>query len=345
MYHTIIVGAGQAGLSTGYYLAKQTDNFLILEKGNEVGLAWKERYDSLILFTSKQFSSLPGLKIDGKPNTLPTKDEIYHYLQRYALNFSLPIKLNTEVSKIEKAGEHYSVFTNGNTYITKNVIIATGPFHHPNIPSFAKNLSPGVLQLHSSEYKNPNQLKEGNVLVVGGGNSGAQIAVELAETRETFISIRQKLKYMPLTIGERSIFWWFDKTGILKASTNSWLGQKIQSKRDPIFGYELKDAISKNKIKVVDRVIDSKNKSVLFKNNRALEFQNIIWATGFKPDYRIVKNIPGVLDRSGRPIHDRGVTNSEGLLFIGLPWQSRRGSALLEGVSYDAEFLMKYIRK
>ncbi|MBC5636772.1 NAD(P)-binding domain-containing protein [Ornithinibacillus sp. BX22] len=344
MYHTIVIGAGQAGLAIGYYLAKKTDNFLILEKGNQVGHVWKARYDSLILFTSKQFSSLPGLPIEGDPNSLPTKDEVADYLQDYARNFSLPIKFNTEVTQVVRLGNAYSVYTKEQNYIAKNVVIATGPFHSPAIPAFAANLSPDVLQLHSTDYKNPNQLLEGSVLVVGAGNSGAQIAVEVSQTRKTFLSTSQKLNYMPLSLGNKSIFWWFSRLGILNASVNSFLGRRIRSKGDPIFGYELRKAIQDDRITLVNRAINANKNSISFSEQGQLEFHNVIWATGFKSDYRIIQGIPGVLDQNGAPIHNRGITSSEGLFFLGLPWQSRRGSALLQGVGYDAEYLMRYLR-
>ncbi|MBS3681338.1 NAD(P)-binding domain-containing protein [Ornithinibacillus massiliensis] len=344
MYHTIVIGAGQAGLAIGYYLAKQTDNFLILEKGNQVGQAWKARYDSLILFTSKQFSSLPGLPIEGDPNSLPTKDEVADYLQYYARNFSLPIKFNTEVTQVVRLGNAYSVYTKEQNYIAKNVVIATGPFHSPAIPAFAANLSPDVLQLHSTEYKNPNQLMAGSVLVVGVGNSGSQIAVEVSQTRKTFLSTSQKLNYMPLSIGNKSIFWWFSRFGILNASVNSFLGRQIRSKGDPIFGYELRKAIQDDKVTLVNRTIDANKNSISFSGQGQLEIHNVIWATGFKSDYQIIQGIPGVLDQNGTPIHNRGITSSEGLFFLGLPWQSRRGSALLQGVGYDAEYLIRYLR-
>src|SRR5690606_30162079 len=226
MYNTIVVGAGQAGLSIGYYLKKTGRDYLILDMNQEIGQVWRERYDSLILFTSKQYSSLPGLTLEGDPNSLPTKDEISTYLKRYAEMYDLPVKLNTEVYQIKKTGKYFTISTNQLEYKAKNVIIATGPFQHPKIPVFAKNLSSDVLQLHSSEYRNPTQLIEGNVLVVGGGNSGAQIATEVSKERTTYLSTSQKLRYMPLHIGKRSMFWWFDKIGILSASSSSFLGKR-----------------------------------------------------------------------------------------------------------------------
>ena len=345
MYNTVIIGAGQAGLSAGYYLKKLHKNFLIIDKSQDVGQIWQERYDSLVLFTSKQYSSLPGLKIDGEPNSLPTKDEVASYLKLYAKTFELPIQLDTEVFSIHKEGDYFSISTKKNTYTSKNIIIATGPFHKPSIPSFAAKLHPDVLQLHSSEYKNPFQLREGNVLVVGGGNSGAQIAVEVSRDRNTYLSTGQKLKFIPLHIGNRSIFWWIDKLGILTASSSSLIGKRIQKLGDPIFGKELKNSIRENKIKMVGRAYDATENTVLVEDSGKLEIQNVIWATGFKPDYDLLGTIPGIFNQNGYPLHNRGVSNIGGLFFLGLPWQYRRGSALLQGVGYDARYLVNYLQE
>ncbi|WP_188453382.1 flavin-containing monooxygenase [Virgibacillus oceani] len=344
MYQTIVIGAGQAGLAMGYYLKRSKQSFLILDKNQEVGEVWDRRYDSLVLFTPRSYSSLPGLKLKGNPQSFPSKDEISKYLRDYAEQFKLPIKHNTEVISVRNENGLFYIKTEHMEYKTQNVIIATGPFQKPRIPAFANRLSDEVVQLHSSEYRNPTQLKEGNVLVVGGGNSGAQTAVEISREKKTYLSTSQGSKFLPLVIGNKSIFWWFDKVGILKASTNSLVGKLIQRRGDPIFGLELKHAIRNGEVVIKNRSIDGNGNKVIFQDNTILDVQNIIWATGFESDYSWL-NISGVLDTKGKPVHKRGITNIDGLYFIGLPWQYRRGSALLQGVGDDAEFLMEYIQK
>lgn len=183
-YKTIVIGAGQAGLALGYYLKKLNQHFLILDRAKEIGSTWSSRYDSLILFTPKQYSSLPGLKITGSSHEYPTKDEIANYLITYCETFQLPVQPNAEVTCIRKENNYFVIETNNGKYVAENVVIATGPFHKPRIPKFAESLSTNVFQLHSSEYKNPAKLKEGNVLIVGGGSSGGQIAVELSKERK-----------------------------------------------------------------------------------------------------------------------------------------------------------------
>jgi putative flavoprotein involved in K+ transport len=230
MYDTIVIGAGQAGLASSYYLKKANKKFIVIDKCNEIGEAWKERYDSLVLFTPRMYSSLPGLPLTGDQQGLPVKDEVVKYLKEYVEKFQLPVQLNEKIEHVSKVGNYFLVKTNKNEYKAQNVIVATGPFQTPNIPEFSKQLPNTIHQLHSSYYKNPNQLVEGSALVVGGGNSGAQIAVELSKVKKTYLAVSNKINYLPLKIFGKSIFWWFGKLGILQASNNSLLGKVIQKK-------------------------------------------------------------------------------------------------------------------
>lgn len=260
-YDTIVIGAGQAGLAMDLYLNQLRQPFLILDKAKEIGEEWRSRYDSLVLFTPRMYSSLPGLVMAGDAHDFPSKNEVAIYLKTYAETFQLPIKLQTKVSRVRKEKSYFYIETDRQKYRAANVVIATGPFQKPRIPNFAKNLSTDIIQLHSSQYQNPTNLQEGNVLVVGGGNSGAQIAVELSKEKETYLSISQKLKFLSLKIGNKSIFWWFDKSGILKVSYDSWVGKRLQAKGDPIFGFELKEAIKNGKVIQKDRAAEMKQRS------------------------------------------------------------------------------------
>ncbi|MEK4029973.1 NAD(P)/FAD-dependent oxidoreductase [Pseudobacillus sp. FSL P4-0506] len=343
MYHTVVIGAGQAGLAMGYYLKQLKQPFIILDRAQKVGEEWSKRYDSLVLFTPRGYSSLPGLRMEGESQGFPSKDEVARYLNTYASVFDLPIQLNTEVEHVWKENNHFSIKTNREEFKATNVVVATGPFQKPRIPDFAKNLSVDIIQLHSSQYKNPADLQKGTVLVVGGGNSGAQIAVELSKERETYLSISQKMRFLPLKIGNKSIFWWLDKIGILKASHNSWIGRRVQARGDTIFGSELKEAIGNGRITLKERTVHGNETILQFKDQSALEAQNIIWATGFISDYSWL-DIKGGFNDRGTPIHHRGKTSVPGLYFLGLPWQHRRGSALLQGVGDDAEYIMHDIQ-
>ncbi|MEV5036225.1 NAD(P)-binding domain-containing protein [Peribacillus frigoritolerans] len=341
-YDVIIIGAGQAGLSMGYFLQKTNVSFLILEKGKGIGEVWKNRYDSLKLFTPRSYSSLPGLALEGNLSIYPTKNEIADYLSSYAKMFSLPVQLKTEVQSLFKASGGFRILTDKGQFIAKSVVIATGPFQNPVVPKFSNKLSENVLQLHSSQYKNSEQLREGPVIVVGGGNSGAQIAVELSKEKETYLSISHKIKFLPQDVMNKSIFWWFDKLGIYKASSNTKIGQYIKKQNDPIFGFELKSLIKSGKVILKPRTISINNDTITFENDSKVQVNNVIWSTGFITDYSWI-DIEEILDEEGEPLHQRGITPVEGLYFLGLPWQYSRGSALIQGVGEDAEYLYKYI--
>lgn len=343
MHETIVIGAGQAGLAMGYYLKERNKPFLILDKGSELGEVWKKRYDSLQLFTPRLYSSLPGLALNGKQHGFPTKDEIADYLTSYADTFELPVELNTEVLSVTRNDRGFCVETTKGNYFAMNVVVATGPFQTKRIPTFSSSLSENVFQLHSSEYKNPNQLQEGNVLVVGGGNSGAQIAVELSEGRETYLAISKKLSYAPLTIGGMSVFWWLDKSGILHVKNTSSIGKLMQKKGDPLFGSELKNAIRNLSVMVKGRVVSGKDNHIMFGDSTVLEVNNIIWATGFQQEYEWLQ-VDGVFDQQKKIIHKRGICPVGGLYFLGLPWQSRRGSSLLQGVGDDAKYIIEHMK-
>ncbi|QTD43338.1 NAD(P)-binding domain-containing protein [Sporosarcina sp. Te-1] len=326
----------------GYYLQRHEKNFVLLDQGKEVGEVWKNRYESLQLFTSRMYSSLPGLALEGDPHGFPTKDEMSVYMKRYAEKFSLPIQLHTMVLRVTRVEETFYIETNKGAFWADQVVVATGPFHKKRVPDYSYNLSESTNQMHSSEYRNPGQLKEGNVLVVGGGNSGAQIAVEIAKTRETYLAVSKPLSYFPLTFWGKSVFWWFDKIGLLHAKSSSMVGEKLREKGDPIFGSELRSAVKSGRIQVTPRVTDAIGRQVFFSDGTSKEVDNIIWATGFESSYDWI-HIEGVLDERKAAIHNRGVSTVKGLYFLGLPWQSHRGSSLLLGVGKDASYLVQQL--
>lgn len=339
MFDTIVIGAGQAGLAMGYYLKQHTGNFLILDKGSGAGKSWEQRYDSLTLFTPRAYSSLPGLKLPGNPEGFPSKNEIASYLKEYKEEFHLPVQYNTEVTRLTKTDKGFSVETDKETLQAAQVVVATGPFQKPYMPPISSMLDPQVFQCHSADYRNPDQLQEGNVLIVGGGNSGAQIAVELGNFKETYLAVSRPLRFFPLWMAGKSSFWWFDRTGILTASAESILGKVLRKKGDPIFGGQLKRAVGDGKVNIRQRVRAGEGGIVQFKDSSTLAVDNIIWATGFQNDYSWIE-IEGITEGSVLQ-HDRGVTPIQGLFFLGLPWQHRRGSALLQGVGNDAAYLVQ----
>ncbi len=341
-FDVMIIGGGQAGLAIGYYLKTSGMSFVIIEANGRIGDSWRNRYDSLVLFTPRKYSSLPGLEMSGCPEGFPTKDEMANYLEAYADHFNLSIKLNTHVKLIDKNSSLFEITTNQEVIQTKQVVIATGAFQKPFIPSIKTGSDDGVLHMHSSNYVSPNQILDGSVLVVGGGNSGAQIAVELAQEKDVSLAISHPLRFLPLRLLGKSIFKWLDFVGLLYAGLDTKRGRWFQKQSDPIFGYDLKKVIDEGKIKIKDRVMQVTGKEVVFRNEEKQYYETIIWATGFIPSYEWI-NIDGAISSKGEPVHTRGVSSIRGLYYIGLPWQYQRGSALICGVGRDAEYLMPII--
>jgi len=338
----LVIGGGQAGLAAAYFLSKHDFPYLVLDKGDEVGEVWKRRYDSLTLFTPRHYSELPGMRLPGDPDGFPVKNEIAAALRQYAEDHGLNVRLGTEVLALKKAGGEFAAETNRGTFTARHVIVATGPFQVPWIPPMAQRLDPGVVRMHSAHYRNPSDLKPGTALVIGGGNSGAQIAVELAASHRVVLSVAHRMRFFPLTIAGRSAFWWFDALGILNAPSDSLVGRKVRQRPDHVFGFELKRQLAARRIALKPKTVRAEGRTVHFEDGTAVEADNVIWATGFRFDYGWLQ-IPGALDGEGQPLHKRGESPVEGLYYVGLPWQTSRNSALIGGVGRDAEAIVRRI--
>lgn len=339
IYDVLIIGAGQAGISMSYQLKERgIRKCLMLDAHKQIGDAWRFRYQSLVLFTPKAYSALPGLAMTGDANAYPTKDEMADYLARYVARFNLPHKMNTVVTSIEKKHDQFMVYTTTGMYQSKNVVIASGAFQKPNIPPIVEEHEHTVSHMHASSYREPKSLNYGLTLVVGGGNSGAQIAVELSKDREVLLAVSHKLTYLPLERFGKSIFYWLEKLQLLYAGIDTRRGKVFQKRRDPIFGTELRQVIQANRVQIKPRLQQVKGKEVTFSDGSRMKVDQIIWATGYVPSYEMI-SIAGALDPDGKPIHKRGKSPIEGLYYIGLPWQYSRGSALVCGVGRDASDL------
>lgn len=339
----IIIGAGQAGLSMGYFLKQQDISFMLLDKGKRVGDSWRKRYNSLVLFTPKSYSVLPGMAFEGDQSAFPTKDEMADYLEAYAKRFSLPIQLETSVQSVKQVDRGFEVITNNGILYSKQIVVASGAFRSPLIPSISKEYGENVFQIHSSEYSAPNQIPDGPILVVGGGNSGTQIATELVVDREVTVAVGHPLKFFPLRFLGKSIFTWLEWLGFLYAGTDTKRGAWFRKQGDPTFGFEFKHLIRSGKVQIKSRVTRVQNGQTVFQDSSEMDIKNIIWSTGFVPDFTWLE-IDGALDAEGNPRHHRGVSPVQGLFFIGLPWQRQRGSALVCGVGRDAEYLLPFIK-
>jgi putative flavoprotein involved in K+ transport len=335
-----VVGGSQAGLAIGYYLRELGRRFVILERADSIAPAWRERWDSLVLFTPRRYSGLPGLPFPGDPEGYATRDEVIAYLERYAETFELPIELNSAVQRLSDADGRFVLELEGRTVTSDQVVVATGPFQTPYVPEIAKSFDPEVWQAHSTGYRRPSHVPEGTVLVVGGGNTGFQIAKELSATHEVTLSVGSKQKPLPQRIAGRDLFWWLTKTHLLSTTVESRLGSKLRQ-RDTLIGSSPRDLTRNHGVELRARATDVAGQIVRFEDGSTLEVDAVIWATGYRPDYPWI-DLP-ILDSGGRLRHRRGVTDVPGLNFLGLTWQWTRGSALIGWVKDDAAFLAERI--
>jgi putative flavoprotein involved in K+ transport len=333
----VVVGGSQAGLAMAWHLTEQGRRFVVLEAGPEVGHTWRFRWESLKLFTPAQYDALPGMAFPAPADTYPTKDPVADYLQAYAKAFDLPVRLNAKVTELKRLDDgSFEVRTADDTLHARQVVVATGPFQVPFIPPQAGGLDPSVTQVHSADYRNPRALPDGPVLVVGGGNSGFQIAEELAATRTVDLSIATRYPMLPQRLAGRDLFWWLTRLGLLRVTVNSRPGRRM-SRRDFVIGTNRR-RVERAGVRFRPRLVDADGRTVRFADHSLLEEVGVVvWATGYRPDYAWI-HVPGVV-REGHVVHRRGVSEVPGLYFLGLSWQHTRGSALLGFVNDDAAYL------
>jgi putative flavoprotein involved in K+ transport len=335
-----VVGGGQAGLAIGYHLAKQGLNFTILEAASKPAAAWRQRWDSLKLFTSARYNSLPGLEFPGDPDRYPTRDEVAEYLTDYARRFDLPVELDSRVRTVRRVEDGYAVELNERRYHAGQVVIATGPFQTPFVPAIAEGLGDEVVQMHSTAYRSPASLPLGRVLVVGGGNTGFQIAEELSASREVHLSIGSRQTPLPQRILGRDLFWYLERSGLIRKTVDTRIGRRM-SGRDTLIGSTPRGLRRKHGVQLHGRAVGADGSRVRFEDGTALDVAAIVWATGFRVDHSFV-DVP-VFDSASRVEHKRGITAAPGLYFLGLTWQHTRGSALLGWVKDDAEHIANQI--
>ena len=336
----IVVGGGQAGLAMGYFLARQGRDFKIVEAAREPAAAWRERWDSLKLFTPARYDALPGLPFPGEPWRYPGRDEVVAYLTEYAHRFELPVEYNSRVRSIRKTNDIYVAELDDRAYEADQIVVATGPFQVPFVPSIAKRLGAEVVQLHSTAYRRPRDIREGRVLVVGGGNTGFQIAEELSASHEVHLSIGTRQMPLPQRILGKDLFWYLDRTGLIRKTKASRFGRRM-SQKDTLIGSRPRALARRHGVKLHPRATGADGSTVTFDDGTTLDVSSVVWATGFRPDYSWI-DVP-VCDEHGRIAHERGVTSSPGLYFLGLTWQHTRGSALLGWVKDDAEYIAERI--
>lgn len=346
--HTVVIGGGQAGLAVGYYLARKGLRFVILDANPRVGDAWRNRWDSLRLFTPARYVKLPGFPFPAAGDAFPTKEELANYLEAYSQRFHLPVRSSLRVERVSRRGDRFVVSAGAQQFEAENVVIAMANYQKARIPNFAKNLDRGITQLHSADYRNPSQLQPGKVLVVGAGNSAADIAMELSRTHETLMSGKES-GHIPFRI--ESFFVRFVAVRLVRfvghyiLSLGTPIGRKLRPKMlhraAPLVRVKPADLIAAG-VKRVARVEKVRDGLPLLADGRTLDVQNVIWCTGYEPGFSWI-DLP-VFEPNGDPLHERGiVTRVPGLFFVGLHYLYSMTSATIVGVSRDAKRVVNAI--
>ncbi len=344
---TVIVGGGQAGLAVGRELARRGGRFVILDANERIGDSWRRRWDSLRLFTPARYNGLPGWRFPAPGWSFPTKDEMADYLEAYAARFELPVRTGVSVERVSKEGDRFVVAAGERRFEADRVVVASGAHRSASVPAFASELDPGIVQLHSSEYRGPSQLAEGGVLVVGAGNSGAEIARELVRARPTWLAGRD-VGEIPVRhggVGARFLLPVIRFLGHHVLTMRTPIGRKVGPKlafgATPLIRVKSKDLVAAG-VERVPRLAGVRDGLPVLEDERTLEVANVIWCTGFRHDFPWL-DLP-MLDESGHPVHERGIVNAvPGLYFVGLPFQYSVSADVLPGVGRDAKRVAKHI--
>lgn len=342
---TLVIGGGQAGLATGYHLQRAGVPFLIVDANARTGDAWRNRWDSLKLFTPNRFNSLPGRPIPGDDWGFPTKDQLANYLEEYAGHFGFPISRETRISELTRDGERFVARTGASTITADNVVVAMAAYQEPKTPDFADELDSNILQIHIDGYRNPNQLKDGDVLVVGLGNSGAEIAKELVQDRDVFLSGEPSAvqPFHPEKMSGRilmPIVGPYVMDGLLSTSTpmGRRFKEKMYDKAAPLLRVKPKEleAAGVNRVGRTAGVVDG---SPVLEDGTVLDVANVVWCTGFGPGFSWIK-LP-VFDDHGEVMHERGVSEDvPGLYFVSLKFQHSALSDTLLCVGKEARLIV-----
>jgi putative flavoprotein involved in K+ transport len=348
----VVIGGGQAGLSVGYCLAQRGLSFVILEANPRVGDQWRNRWDSMRLFTPAKYDGLIGLPFPAPPSSFPTKDQMADYLESYAKHFELPVRTGVRVDRVWRDGQRYVVETAGGCFVADHVVVAMATYQAPRIPEFAKALGPGIVQLHSSEYRNKRQLEPGDVLIVGAGNSGADIAMDISSSHKTWLAGRHP-GHVPFRIESRLARFIFPILfriifhRILTVDTP--MGRRVRptliSKGHPLIRVKPGDLAAAG-VERTPRVIGARDGKPVLADGRVLHVANVIWCTGFNPGLSWIDLPHPIYGVDGEPVHERGIVPDEpGFYFVGLHFLYSASSTMIHGIARDAERIAEVIRK
>lgn len=350
LFDTIVIGGGQAGLSVGYHLQRAGLPFLILDSSARTGDQWRTRWDSLRLFTSAAFSGLDGMPFPGRGDHFPTKDEFADYLERYAATFALPIEHDRRVDRLSRRGDSYLVEAGARRFEAKQVVVAMANYQRPSIPAFAGDLDPRITQLHSSEYRNPGQLPDGTVLVVGAGNSGAELAREIAGSHDVLISGSSPGE-LPFDIDSRIAHAFLSRVAlkvvfhrVLTGATP--IGRKARPKllrAGPLIRVKATHLAAAG-VETVAPTVGTKDGRPLLDDGSSPDVAAVVWACGYRPGFEWI-DVP--LRYEGKvPVQKRGViAEAPGLYFVGLHFMHAMSSSMIHGVGRDARYVAQAIER
>jgi putative flavoprotein involved in K+ transport len=349
--NTLVIGAGQAGLSAGYHLAKRGLPFLILDADKRIGDHWRDRWDSLKLYSPARYDSLPGMRFPGPAWRWPTGREMGDYLEEYARQLDLPVRSGTRVGRVEPVDGGFVVsIDDGARLAARQVIVATGPYRQPNVPAFARELDLSIRQLHSHEYRNPGQLREGSVLVVGLSHSGADIAVEAATAGHRTILSGKSHGQMPIRVTDtrRAIPGWpvvefvFGHVLTMRTPMGRRMRPEVRKGGGPLLRVRLGDLDRAGVERHDEKTTGVQEGRPLLADGTVLDVANVIWATGYRPDYSFVA--APIAGEDGWPVEERGVSPTvPGLYFLGIPFQYAFSSMLVAGAGRDAKYVVDRI--
>jgi putative flavoprotein involved in K+ transport len=342
-FDTVVIGGGQAGLSVGYYLAQQGRRFVILDASARIGDSWRQRWDSLRLFTPAVFDSLVGMKFPAPAFSFPSKDEMADYLEAYARRFQLPVRNGVRVDRLTRTGDRYLVDTSCGRFESDHVVVAMSSYQRPRVPAFASELRRDIIQLHSSEYRHPGQLKPGGVLLVGAGNSGAEIAAEVVRGHQTWMSGRDT-GHVPFRIDGLAARLFLSRVvfrvvfhRLLTVATP--IGRRVRRKMFTQGGPLIRvkpQQLAAAGVERVARVHGAADGLPRLENGRILDVANVIWCTGFDNGLSWI-DLP-IFDPDGEPRHLSGICSEQpGLYFVGLHFLHSLSSTMIHGIARDAK--------
>jgi len=344
-YETVVIGGGQSGLAAGHHLARRGINFVLLEASDRIGDLWRSRWESLRLYSPAKYDALPGKSFDGPGHRFPTSREMGDYLESYADHQQLPIRTGVTVTRVRADGDGFAVETSDGNIAARQVIVATGPFQHRYVPEVARELDPGIRQIHSADYRRPDQLADGAVLVVGLGHSGADVAHEAALAGHHTIVAGTLHGQLPFSVDSRRgrLAWplmRFVATNLLTLRTpiGRKMAPRVRLGGGPLLRYRRQELLAAGVELRSARLVGARDGRPLLADDSVHDVGTVVWCTGFRPDFSWVE--PATLDGQGWPVQERGLAaGAPGIYFLGIPFLFGFTSMLVLGADRDAGFV------